>query len=94
MIALGTLTNTVAIVIGGLVGLACGKRLTERYQKTIVAGMPVSVMFVGVAGTLQEMLHANAEGRLVSQGGLMLVVSLAVAILWSLVEGMLGGRCF
>ena len=78
MIGLGTLANTVAIVIGGLVGLACGKRLTERYQKTIVAGMAVSVMFVGVAGTLQEMLHANAAGRLVSQGGLMLVVSLAV----------------
>ena len=52
MIGLGTLTNTVAIVIGGLVGLACGKRLTERYQKTIVAGMPVSVMFVGVVGML------------------------------------------
>ena len=78
MIGLGTLANTVAIVAGGLVGLVCGKRLTERYQKTIVAGMAISVMFVGVAGTLQEMLHANAEGRLVSQGGLMLVVSLAL----------------
>ena len=78
MIGLGTLANTAAIVIGGLVGLACGRRLTERYQKTIVSGMAVSVMFVGIAGTLQEMLRANAEGRLVSQGGLMLVVSLAL----------------
>jgi len=45
---------------------------------------------VGVSGTLKEMLHANADGRLVSQGGLMLVVSLAVgAILgewWNLEE--------
>ena len=78
MIGIGTLANTAAIVVGGLVGLACGKRLTERYQKTIVSGMAISVMFVGVAGTLQEMLRANAEGRLVSQGGLMLVVSLAL----------------
>ena len=78
MIGLGTLANTAAIVIGGLVGLACGKRLTERYQRTIVAGMAVSVMFVGVAGTLQEMLRVNAEGRLVSRGGLMLVISLAL----------------
>ena len=78
MIGIGTLANTAAIVVGGLVGLAYGKRLTERYQKTIVAGMAISVMFVGVAGTLQEMLRANAEGHLVSQGGLMLVVSLAL----------------
>jgi len=78
MTAIGTLANTGAIIAGGLIGLVCGGRLTERYQKTIVSGMSVCVMFVGVAGTLQEMLHANAEGRLVSHGGLMLVVSLAV----------------
>lgn len=90
MIGLGTLANTGAIVVGGLLGLVCGSRLKERYQKTIVSGMSVCVMFVGVSGTLKEMLHANADGRLVSQGGLMLVVSLAVgAILgewWNLEE--------
>ena len=78
MTGLGTIVNTAAIVVGGLMGLACGGRLTERYQKTIVSGMAVSVMFVGVAGTFQEMLRANADGRLVSQGGLMLVISLAL----------------
>jgi len=77
MIGLGTIANTVAIVIGGFVGLLCGKRLTERYQKTIVSGMAMCVMFVGVAGTLQEMLRADASGRLISHGALMLVVSIA-----------------
>jgi len=77
MIGLGTLANTFAIVVGGLVGLVGGKRLTERYQKTIVSGMAMCVMFVGIAGTLKEMLQANADGRLVSHGGLMLVVSVA-----------------
>jgi len=78
MIGLGTLANTAAIVLGGLVGLVCGKRLTERYQTTIVHGMAICVMFVGMAGTLQEMLRATADGRLVSHGALMLVVSIAV----------------
>lgn len=78
MIGLGTLVNTGAIVLGGLAGIFVGKRLTVRYQQTIVSGLSLAVMFVGVAGTLQEMLRANAEGRLVSHGALMLVVSLAV----------------
>jgi len=78
MIGLGTLANTAAIVVGGLVGLVGGQRLTERYQKTIVGGMAMCVMFVGLAGTLKEMLQATAEGRLVSHGGLMLAVSIAV----------------
>lgn len=78
MTGLGTIANTGAIVLGGMVGLLCGKKLGKRYQETITAGMSVAVMFVGVAGTLQEMLKAGADGRLVSQGGLMLVVSLAL----------------
>jgi len=78
MIGLGTLANAAAVVIGGLVGLVGGKRLTERYQTTIVGGMAMCVMFVGIAGTLKEMLHVTSEGCLVSHGGLMLVVSIAV----------------
>jgi len=72
------LANTGAILLGGLVGLACGRRLTERYQKTVVSGMAVCVMFFGVAGTLQEMLRVGADGRLSFHGGLMLVVSIAL----------------
>ena len=92
MTGLGTIVNTAAIVAGGLVGMACGGRLTERYQKTIVSGIAVSVMFVGVAGTFQEMLRANIDGRLVSQGGLMLVLSLAIGSVlgeWWNLEAML-----
>lgn len=78
MIGLGTIVNTVAIVVGGLIGVGFGRRLNERYQQTITAGLSVCVMFVGIAGTLQEMLRAGAEGKLVSQGGLMLVISVVV----------------
>jgi len=78
VIGLGTLVNTGAILLGGVVGILFGKRFGTRTQQTVTSALSVSVMFVGIAGTLQEMLKANAEGRLVSHGGLMLVVSLAV----------------
>ena len=92
MIGLGTIANTAAIVIGGIIGLFCGKRLTERYQKTIVSGMAMCVMFVGISGTLQEMLRADSDGRLVAHGGLMLVVSIAVGAVfgeWINIEALL-----
>ena len=78
MTGLGTLANTAAIVAGGAVGLLLGKRLQARFQETVVSALAVSVMFVGLAGTIQEMLRASADGRLVSHGSLMFVVSLAV----------------
>ena len=78
MIGLGTIANTGAIILGGMIGLAFGKKLNPRYQQTITAGLSCAVMFVGLAGTLQEMLKAGVDGRLTSHGGLMFVVSLVI----------------
>ncbi len=78
MIGLGTIVNTAAIVAGGVLGLLGGRRLTERYQQTVIMGLGICVMFVGIAGTLQEMLRAGGDGALHSQGALMLVVSIAL----------------
>ena len=36
MIGLGTIINTAAIILGGVAGGLFGKRLTERYQDTLM----------------------------------------------------------
>ena len=77
MMGLGTLANTGAIVVGGLAGLLFGKAIKPRMQETIVHGMAVATMFVGLAGTLQAMFSVQAD-RLQSHGALMLVISLAI----------------
>lgn len=77
MIGIGTIVNTAAIIAGGLVGMAAGRHLGKRFQETVVSALATSVMFVGVAGTIQEMLKAGNDGRLVSHGALMFVISLA-----------------
>lgn len=66
MIGLGTIANSGAIVLGGLIGALFGKKLNERYQQTITRGMAVAVMFVGISGTLQEMLKAGAADFFIS----------------------------
>lgn len=87
MIGLGTIVNTAAIVAGGVIGLLGGRRLSGRYQQTIIMGLGMSVMFVGIAGTLKEMLKVDGSGALHSHGALMLVVSIALgAVLGELAD--------
>ena len=77
MIGLGTIINMAAIVAGGAVGLLGGKWLTGRMQETLLRGMGVCVMVVGLAGALEQMLTVEG-GRLTSGGTMMLVVSMAL----------------
>ena len=73
MIGLGTLINVAAIVVGGGIGLAGGKRLSSRAQQTLIRGMAVCVLFVAIGGVMEEMLVVE-NGALRTRGTLMLVV--------------------
>lgn len=52
MIGLGTVINTAAIVIGGLLGYFFGRLLKERIQDTLNMACGVSVLFIGIAGAM------------------------------------------
>ena len=77
MIGLGTIINVAAIVAGGAVGLLGGKWLTKGMQETLLRGMGVCVMVVGLAGALEQMLTVEG-GKLTSGGTMLLVVSMAL----------------
>ena len=77
-----TLALLPATVAGGLAGLLGGRRIPERLQKTLMSAMGVSVLFVGVSGTLSQMLRAEG-GALTVQGTMMMILSLAVGAVLS-----------
>ena len=77
MIGLGTIINVAAIILGGAIGLAGGKWLTDRCQETLTRSMGICVLFVGIAGVMEKMLTVQ-DGKLVSGGTLMLVISMAL----------------
>ncbi|HEX9968505.1 MAG TPA: DUF554 domain-containing protein [Acidimicrobiales bacterium] len=52
MRGLGTIVNVVAIVAGTLVGLAGGSRLPERMRTTVLQGLGLSVVALGVHDSL------------------------------------------
>ena len=72
MIGMGTIINTAAIVIGGLLGYFFGRLLKERIQDTLNMACGVSVLFIGIAGAMQYMLPVSEKS--LSGGGTMLMI--------------------
>ncbi len=80
MIGLGTLINSAAIVVGGAAGHFFGRFLSERCQDTLSKTCGVSVLFIGIAGAVEETFTIK-DGALSSGGTMMLVLSLAIGAL-------------
>ena len=77
MPGLGTIVNVAAIVIGGLLGLLFGKRINSRVQETLIAACGISTLFLGIGGAMEKMLSVS-DGRLVSGGTMVIIVSLTL----------------
>lgn len=50
---LGTFVNTVAVIIGGSIGLLLKKGLPERIADTIMKGIGLCVLYIGIDGCLE-----------------------------------------
>lgn len=48
----GVLTNVVAILVGGGVGLLLGQRVNMRFQKTMTQGLALCILLIGLSGAL------------------------------------------
>lgn len=54
MVGLGTITNSLAIIGGCLVGLVIKGRMTEKISNTIMNGLALCVIYLGISGTLES----------------------------------------
>ena len=62
MIGLGTIINTLAIIVGGILGLLFGKLINERIRNTLCTACGVSVIFIGISGALEGLLSVTKDG--------------------------------
>ena len=81
MIGLGTILNVAGIVAGGLLGMAFGRFLPERYQQSLNMSCGICVLFLGIAGAMEGMLSVAGDGAVVSGGSMLVVGSLALGAL-------------
>jgi uncharacterized protein len=60
----GTLVNSAAVLAGSLVGLAAGKRLPERLKTTVMQGLGLAVIVIGLQMALSGKEPLTAIGCL------------------------------
>ena len=77
MPGMGTVINCACILAGGLIGLLLKKGMPQRFQDILMSACGLSVIFLGIAGTLEEMLVIE-NGFLTTRGTMMLIFSLCI----------------
>ena len=77
---MGTVINVAAIICGGIIGRIFGKFLSERFQDALSKICGVSVLFIGIAGTLEGMLSIE-NSTIVSGRAMMIVICLVLGAL-------------
>ena len=80
MIGIGTLLNVAGIILGGFIGLICGKLITSQIQDTLLKANGICVLFLGLAGTLEQMISIQ-DGRMISSGTMMMILSFSIGSL-------------
>ncbi|HWP51191.1 MAG TPA: DUF554 domain-containing protein, partial [Clostridia bacterium] len=75
----GTIVNASAIAAGASIGLLFKKGLPQRIEENALKFVGIGVAILGLEGVLCAMMTADtATGRLSFEGGILLVLSLAV----------------
>ena len=76
MVGIGTLVNTATVIVGSLIGIILKRGIGDRFKDSIIKTVGVATIFIGISGTLAEMLEIS-DGALTSQGILIMTASLA-----------------
>ena len=77
MHGLGTIINTLAILLGGVLGALFGRFLSDSAQETLTKVCGVSTLFIALSGAMEGMLSVE-NGILVSGGSMLIVICLAL----------------
>lgn len=80
MIGFGTIANTIAVIIGGGIGLFLKKGIKKSLQDSLLQAMGIAVLFIGIGGTLSQMLVFK-DGHLETTGTMLMIFSLLIGTL-------------
>ncbi|HOJ35548.1 MAG TPA: DUF554 domain-containing protein [Clostridiales bacterium] len=81
MTGIGTIVNSLAVLVGGSLGVLFNKNLKEKYQEILLQALGISVIFVGLTGSLSGLFYV--EGSVIKTKDIMLLIlSLAIGSLF------------
>ena len=77
MFGLGTLINTAAVVVGGLLGLLLKNGIAKRFEAILMQALGLATIFIGAGGVLKYMLVVE-NGAVDTRGTMLLIFSLVI----------------
>ena len=77
MRGLGTIINIILIVLAGTFGCSFSSKMKEKMQETLFLITGIAVIFVGIAGAMEQMLMIE-NGRLIPRNIMMVICCLAI----------------
>ena len=73
MIGLGTIINCGSVLAGASAGMLLKNGLSKRFEDTIMQGIGLCTMFIGIGGAMSQMLKIT-DGALITSGSMMLII--------------------
>ena len=80
MFGIGTIINTAAVFVGGLLGLLLKNGAAKRFEGILMQALGLATIFLGVGGVLKYMLVVE-NGGLSTRGSMLLIFSLVIGSL-------------
>lgn len=77
MFGLGTIINTVAVIVGGLLGMLLKNGIAKRFEKILMQALGLSTIFIGAGGVFKYMLVVE-NGGMATRGTMLLIFSLVI----------------
>lgn len=77
MTGLGTLVNILLVLVGSNIGILIKGGLKAKYQETIMNGLGLAVVFIGISGALQGLFIVEGSG-LKTINTMLMIISLAL----------------
>lgn len=74
----GSVVNAVVIIGCALLGMLIKGRLTERYKTIIMQALGLAVIIIGLSGTLSAVFRVVSDGKLESNGIMIMIIFLVV----------------
>ena len=74
----GTLVNVIAVIAGGSIGILLKKGIRSEIMENVMKAEGIAVLIIGMNGVLTNMLSVGENGKITENGGLLLLISLAL----------------
>jgi uncharacterized membrane protein YqgA involved in biofilm formation len=76
---MGTVVNTVAVVVGSLLGLLLKNKISRRFVDQVTLVLGCSVVIMGIVGLIPAMTNVE-DGKLQAHNTMLLIISLVLVM--------------